>query len=256
MALLCPEVMAGSLGAAVALTDSIVQCVLLGVSTRRLADFLLYPGGALEYVSVLHTCFAISSQVYSMRKRDGNGWIDVTRLCIQLCISALSVGISALLIHNRCLAQLVLSVLASLLIVCLLGLTEALFQGMLLWRAAVGIQSVSMLYRLIMHSVLYAKRVRWVLDIDYYHIQEYNMCIAAFLACSVFVAVSTSNLGAAAGTIAIMAGLTIRSTLWWQLGAFRNMCIGCLVLSIGSAAQVVRNTEIRRPMQKSQKPNN
>lgn len=256
MTLLCPELMAGSLGAAATLTDSIVQCALLGISKRSLADFLLYPGGALEYVSLLHTCFAVGSQVHNIHKRDGNSWVDVIRLCVHLCISALSVGASVVSIYSQYLTQLILSALAFLLIVGLLGLTEALFQRTLLWRTAVGLQSVSILYRLIMHSVLYSKRVQWELDIDYYHVHEYNVCIAVFLACSVFISISTSSPGAVAGTIAILAGLTIRSILKGHLGAFRNMCIGCLVLSIVSAAQVVHNTEIRRPIQKLQKPNN
>lgn len=252
MTLLCPEVMAGSLGMAAVLTDSIVQCALLGVSGRTLADFLLYPGGALEYASLLHACFSISNQVYNIRKRDGNSWADVTRLGLQLCVSAVSTGVSALLVGERYSIQLTLSAIAFALMIGLLELTEALFQRMLLWRAAVGLQVVSLLYRLIMHSVLYAKRVHWELDVEYYHVQEYNLCIAIFVTCSTLISISTSNPGAAVCAVAVLLGLTIRSTLKWQLGAFRNMCIGCLVLAIVNAAQVVYNTEVRRPVQKSQ----
>ena len=255
MTLLCPEVMAGSLGIAATLADGVVQCALLGVSKRRLTDFLLYPGGALEYMSLLHLCFSISNQVYNIHKRDGNSWSDVTRLGLQLCTSGLSIGISVALLNEGYLAQLILSIIAFVLIVGLLGLTEVLFQRMLLWRAAIGIQTVSLLYRLMMHAMLYAKRVRWELDIDYYHVQEYNLCIAVFLACSTFLSISMSNPGAAAGTVAVLIGLTIRSILKWQLGSFRNTCIGCLVLSIATAAQVVHNTEVRRPVQKSSKAN-
>ncbi|EFO63235.1 Hypothetical protein GLP15_3106 [Giardia lamblia P15] len=252
MTLLCPEIMAGSLGMVATLADSIVQCALLGVSGRKLTDFLLYPGGALEYMSLLHVCFSISNQVYNIRKRDGNSWTDVTRLGLQLCISILSIGASVLLVDEQYLIQLILSAIAFALAIGLLGLTEALFQRMLLWRAAVGLQVVSLLYRLILHSILYAKRVRWELDVDYYHVQEYNLCIAIFVTCSTLISISTTNPGAAVCAIAVLLGLTIRSTLKRQLGAFRNMCIGCLVLAIVNTAQVVYNTELRRPVQKSQ----